>query len=152
MRDFIQHLIERNYSNRTVAFIENGSWAPQAAKVMRGMLEGCKNITFTDATVHINSSLNDHSKQQIDDLAQELCKDYIAQSGQTANKNDLTALFNIGYGLYVVTCNDGKKDNGLIVNTVSQVTNTPNRIAVTINKANYSQTSAPSSCAAAIII
>ena len=56
----------------------------------------------------------------------------------TANKNDLNALFNIGYGLYVVTCNDGRKDNGLIVNTVSQVTNTPNRIAVTINKENYS--------------
>ena len=138
MKEFIHHLTERNFRNRTVALMENGSWAPQAAKVMRGMLEGCKNITFTDATVHINSALNDHSKQQIDDLAQELCKDYIAQSGQTANKNDLTALFNIGYGLYVVTCNDGKKDNGLIVNTVSQVTNTPNRIAVTINKANYS--------------
>ena len=138
MKEFIHHLTERNFRNRTVALMENGSWAPQAAKVMRGMLEGCKNITFTDVTVHINSALNDHSKQQIDDLAQELCKDYIAQSGQTANKNDLTALFNIGYGLYVVTCNDGKKDNGLIVNTVSQVTNTPNRIAVTINKANYS--------------
>ena len=138
MKEFIHHLTERNFRNRTVALMENGSWAPQAAKVMRGMLEGCKNITFTDATVHINSALNDHSKQQIDDLAQELCKDYIAQSGQTANKNDLTALFNIGYGLYVGTCNDGKKDNGLIVNTVSQVTNTPNRIAVTINKANYS--------------
>ena len=138
MKEFIHHLTERNFRNRTVALMENGSWAPQAAKVMRGMLEGCKNITFTDATVHINSSLNDHSKQQIDDLAQELCKDYLAQSGQTAHKNDLTALFNLGYGLYVVTCNDGKKDNGLIVNTVSQVTNTPNRIAVTINKANYS--------------
>ena len=56
----------------------------------------------------------------------------------TANKNDLSALFNIGYGLYVVTSNDGKKDNGLIVNTVTQVTNTPNRIAVTINKDSYS--------------
>ena len=57
---------------------------------------------------------------------------------ETANKNDLNALFNIGYGLYVVTSNDGKKDNGLIVNTVTQVTNNPNRIAVTINKENYS--------------
>ena len=56
----------------------------------------------------------------------------------TANKNDLTALFNIGYGLYVITSNDGKKDNGLIVNTVTQVTNSPNRIAVAINKDNYS--------------
>ena len=51
---------------------------------------------------------------------------------------DLTALFNIGYGLYVVTSNDGKKDNGLILNAIMQVTNTPNRVAVTINKQNYS--------------
>ena len=57
---------------------------------------------------------------------------------ETANKSDMTALFKIGYGLYVVTCTDGKKDNGLIVNTVSQVTNTPNRVAVTVNKLNYS--------------
>ncbi|MBQ7386324.1 MAG: flavin reductase [Ruminococcus sp.] len=64
--------------------------------------------------------------------------EYLAQQDSTANKNDLNALFNIGYGLYVVTSNDGKKDNGLIVNTVTQVTNTPNRIAVTINKENYS--------------
>ena len=75
---------------------------------------------------------------QIDKLAEELCKDYLAQQDATANKNDLTALFNIGYGLYVVTCNDGKKDNGLIVNTVTQLTDSPNRVAVTINKANYS--------------
>ncbi len=54
------------------------------------------------------------------------------------SKKDLTALFNIGYGLYVVTSNDGKRDNGLIVNTVTQVTNTPNRVAVAINKQNYS--------------
>ena len=71
-------------------------------------------------------------------MANELSKEYLAQQDATANKNDLTALFNIGYGLYVVTTNDGIRDNGLIVNTVSQVTNTPNRIAVTINKQNYS--------------
>ncbi len=141
MRTFIDHLTERNYSNRTIALVENGSWAPLAAKVMRGMFEsakGCKNLTFTDTTVHILSALNDESKQQMTDLVAELCRDYLAQQGSTANKNDLTALFNIGYGLYVVTSNDGKKDNGLIVNTVTQVTNTPNRIAVTINKDNYS--------------
>ena len=102
------------------------------------MLEPCKNITYTDTTVKIMSALNDDSKAQIDALAKELTKEYVAQNGETANKNDLTALFNIGYGLYVVTSNDGKKDNGLIVNTVSQVTNTPNRIAVCINKQNYS--------------
>ncbi|MBQ9929615.1 MAG: flavin reductase [Oscillospiraceae bacterium] len=138
MREFINHLTERNFQNRTVALMENGSWAPLAAKVMRSMLEGSKNLTFTDTTVRILSALDEDSKTQIENLANELCREYIAQRGDTANKNDLSALFNIGYGLYVVTSNDGTKDNGLIVNTVTQVTSTPNRVAVTINKQNYS--------------
>ena len=138
MREFINHLTERNFQSRTVALIENGSWAPMASKVMREMLSKCKNLTFTDTTVKILSALNDDSKAQLDSMVDELCREYIALSDNAANKNDPTALFNIGYGLYVVTSNDGKKDNGLIVNTVTQVTNTPNRIAVTINKANYS--------------
>ncbi|MBQ9860003.1 MAG: flavin reductase [Clostridia bacterium] len=138
MREFINHLTERGYSNRTVAFIENGSWAPLAAKVMRGMLETSKNLIYADTTVKILSALNEESSAQLEALAQELCREYLAQQDATANKNDLTALFKIGYGLYVVTSHDGKKDNGLIVNTVTQVTNTPNRIAVTINKDNYS--------------
>ena len=137
MKHFIDNLTERNYQNRTVAFVENGSWAPLAAKVMRNLLANSKNITYTDTTVTIKSALNDESKEQLEKLSDELCRDYIAQS-EKADKNDLSALFNIGYGLYVVTSNDGKKDNGLIVNTVTQVTNTPNRIAVTINKQNYS--------------
>ena len=138
MKEFIHHLTERNYQNRTIGLIENGSWAPLAAKVMKGMFEKSKNITFTDTTVKILSALNDESKTQIDALAEELCRDYLAQQDHTANKNDMKALFNIGYGLYVVTSNDGTKDNGLIVNTVSQLTSTPNRIAVCINKQNYS--------------
>ena len=138
MKEFIHHLTERNFQNRTIALVENGTWAPLAAKVMRGMFDGCKNLTFTDTTVRLLSALNDDSKAQIEAVTDELCKDYLAQHDDTANKNDLSALFNIGYGLYVVTSNDGTKDNGLIVNTVSQVTNTPNRVAVTINKANYS--------------
>ncbi len=138
MREFIDHLTARNFQNRTVALIENGSWGPVAAKVMRKMLENSKKITFADTTVTIKSALNEDSSAQLEALADELCRNYIAQDSETANKNDLTALFNIGYGLYVITSNDGKKDNGLIVNTVSQVTNTPNRIAVTINKENYS--------------
>ena len=138
MKEFIHHLTERNFRNRTVALMENGSWAPLAAKVMRKMLEECRNLTFTETTVRILSTLNETSAKQVDALANELSKEYLAQQDATANKNDLTALFNIGYGLYVVTTNDGTRDNGLIVNTVSQVTNTPNRIAVTINKQNYS--------------
>lgn len=137
MRDFIDHLTERNYQNRTIGLIENGTWAPLAAKTMKNMFEGCKKLTFTNTTVRIQSALSEESSAQIEALADELCRDYVAQS-DSADKNDLTALFNIGYGLYVVTSNDGKKDNGLIVNTVTQLTNTPNRVAVAINKANYS--------------
>ena len=138
MKEFIHHLTERNFQNRTIGIMENGSWAPMAAKVMRKMLEGSKNLTFTDTTVRILSALNEESRAQIEALAQELCRDYLAQQDATANKNDMSALFHIGYGLYVVTSNDGQRDNGLIVNTVTQVTNTPDRIAVTINKENYS--------------
>ncbi|MBR0341824.1 MAG: flavin reductase [Oscillospiraceae bacterium] len=138
MREFIQSLTERNFQNRTVAFIENGSWAPSATRVMKSMLEKSKSLTYANNTVKIFSGVSDENKEQIKALADELSQEYLARKEETANKNDLTALFNIGYGLYVVTCNDGTKDNGLIVNTVSQVTNTPNRIAVCINKTNYS--------------
>ena len=138
MKEFINHLTERNFRNKTIALIENGSWAPQAAKTMKKMLEGCKNLEFTDTTVSIMSALNDKSSEQLEKLAEELCQDYLAQHDETADKNDMKALFNIGYGLYVVTSNDGKKDNGCIVNAVTQVTNSPNRIAVCINKQNYS--------------
>lgn len=138
MREFIDHLTERNFQKRKIGLIENGSWAPLAAKTMKKMLEGCADLTFTNTTVSIKSALNETSSEQLESLADELCKDYLAQQDETANKNDLTALFKIGYGLYVITSNDGKKDNGLIVNTVSQVTDSPNRVAVCINKANYS--------------
>lgn len=72
MRTFIEHLTERNYQNRTIGFIENGSWAPTAAKVMAGMLEKSKNLTFAMATVHVKSALDETSKAEIDALAEEL--------------------------------------------------------------------------------
>jgi flavorubredoxin len=74
MRQFIDHLTERNFSNRTVAFIENGSWAPMATKTMKGMLEKSKNLTFTESTVKILSALNEESTSQLEALANELCK------------------------------------------------------------------------------
>ena len=75
MREFINHLTERNFSNKTVGLIENGSWAPNAAKTMKGMLENCKNLNFTENTVKIVSALNDTSKAEIEILASEMCKD-----------------------------------------------------------------------------
>lgn len=139
MREFIEHLTERNFQNRHVALIENGSWAPLAAKVMTQMLSSSKNLTFADTAVHIKSALDETSTAQLDALSTELCRTYLAEKKDSAAvMNDPKALFNIGYGLYVVTCNDGRKDNGLIVNTVTQLTDNPYRVAVNINKNNYS--------------
>ena len=73
MREFIEHLTERNFQNRTVAFIENGSWAPMAAKVMKGMLEKSKNIVYAENNVKIMSAMNDENKAQLEALAKELC-------------------------------------------------------------------------------
>ena len=138
MRTFIEHLTERGYQKRTIGLIENGSWAPLASKIMKGMFEKSKNITWLNTSVKIMSSLSEENLQQLDEMADELSREYIAQSAEKANKNDMTALFKIGYGLYVVTSNDGTRDNGLIVNTVTQLTDNPYRVAVNINKANYS--------------
>ena len=73
MRDFIEHLTDRNYQNRTVAFMENGSWAPTAAKGMKALLENSKKLTFAENTVHILSALSEDSRGQIEALADELC-------------------------------------------------------------------------------
>lgn len=134
MKEFINHLTERNFQNRTVGFIENGSWAPLAKKTMQAMLANSKQITYLEHNVSIMSSIKPNNKEEIELMAKELCKDYVVH----LNKNDMNALFKIGYGLYVVTSNDGKQNNGLIVNTVTQVSDNPNRIAVNINKTNYS--------------
>ena len=74
MKEFIHHLTERNYQNRTIGLMENGSWAPLAAKVMRKMLEGSKNLTFTDTSVKIFSAVDEKNAAEIDALAEELCK------------------------------------------------------------------------------
>ena len=137
MKTYLHALTERCFQNRTVGLIENGSWAPMAAKIMKNILSESKNLRFTDTTVRIRSALNDESRQQLEALADELTMEYQARMPE-GNRQDLSALFNIGYGLYVVTSRDEGRDNGLIVNTVTQVTNTPNRVAVTINKENYS--------------
>ncbi len=79
MKEYIHHLTERNFQNRTIGLVENGSWAPMAAKVMRKMFESSKNLTFADTTVKILSALSDDSKGQIEALANELCREYAAQ-------------------------------------------------------------------------
>ena len=137
MKEFIDHLTERGFRKRTVAVIENGSWAPAAAKIMKEMLSGCEKICWVEPVVTIRSAMKKETEKAIDKAAAKLCGEYIALSSEKADKGDMKALFRIGYGLYVVTTNDGTKDNGCIVNTVTQLTSSPNRVAVNINKQNY---------------
>ena len=138
MRTFLDKLSERAFQNRTVAFIENGSWAPTAICTMRERLSKCKNLTYCKNEISIRSALSEENEQQLQLLADELAAGYVPVEVEE-NTIDPTALFHIGYGLYVLTSRDcDGKDNGCIVNTVTQVTNTPNRVAVTVNKMNYS--------------
>ena len=133
MHHFIIGLTERNFQKRTVGLIENGSWAPTATGIMKDMLSGCKDIKFAENNVTIKSALNEKSTAKLMKLADEMAKGYAGVRRTKAEPVDTTALFKIGYGLYVVTSNDGKKDNGCIVNTVTQLTSEPNRVAVVHN-------------------
>lgn len=138
MRQFIDHLTERGFCRRKIGLIENGSWAPRAAKVMRDMLSAARDIDFAENTVRIMSAMNEESTAAVDALARELCEDWLVRRASAEVMTDPAALRSIGYGLYAVTSNDGVHDNALIVNTVSQITSTPNRLSVVINKENYS--------------
>lgn len=138
MREFIDHLTERNFQKRTVALVENGSWGPAAVRVMTKMLAESKDLTFVKDNVTILSALNDTSRDQMEAMAEELCRDYLAWDNETANKQDRAAMHKLGYGLYVVTTQIDGKDNGCIVNSIMQLTTSPARVAVSISKKNYS--------------
>ncbi|MBR1581511.1 MAG: flavin reductase [Bacilli bacterium] len=138
MNEFIEHLVERNFQNKKIAIIENGTWAPMAAKVIKNKLANSKNLEFVEPTITLLSSMTDENVAQIEKVSDLLTAEYVALNEEKVDKHDKRALFNIGYGLYVVTSNDGKKDNGLIVNTVTQLTDNPLMVAVNINKNNYS--------------
>lgn len=147
MEALISDLVAHNIQNRTIALIENGSWAPTSGALMRKEFEKCKNMTILDNTIRIISALQESQLPQIDALADALA----ASLPQTAKKQeapaelkedtgklvDPTAMFKLSYGLFVLTAKDGDKDNGCIINTVMQVTDVTKRIAIAVNKANY---------------
>ena len=137
MNDFINHLLERNYQNKKIAIIENGTWGPVVARIIKDKFKDSKNIEFIEPTVKIMSSMNDANIEEIDKIVDALCEEYKAKREIERDIVDPKALFKIGYGLYVVTSNDGTRDNGCIVNTVVQLTDNPYRVAVNINKKNY---------------
>ena len=135
MHDYIHRLVEHKYQKRTVALIENGSWAPQAYKLMKQMLSECENISFTENNVHIHSALDEKNYEELEMVSYELCKEYLdaANSKDGAGKTD--PLYTSGYGIYAVTARDGEKDAGCTCNSVMY--NEDGLMEVTINKISY---------------
>lgn len=147
MEALIYDLVAHNIQNRTVALIENGSWAPTSGKLMREQFEKCKNMTILDEKITIRSSLQASQLSEIDALVEAIAETLPASAKaekavtvveETGTpKVDPTAMFKLSYGLFVLTVRDGDKDNGCIINTAMQVTDVKKRIAIAVNKANY---------------
>lgn len=141
METAIHDIVAHNLQNRTVAFVENGTWAATAGGIMRELIGKCKNMTVIDKTVSIRSSLKQEQLSDIDELVEAVYESMVPKSeavGQDDVKIEPDAMFKISYGLFVLSAKDkSEKDNGCIINTVTQVTDTPKRISVVVNKENY---------------
>ena len=130
-----------NLQNRTVAIMENGSWAPTAGSLMRELIGSMKGMTILEEGVRILSSLKAPQMEQLEALAEAIaqslpCSARTAGCPSAQGPVEQAALFNLSYGLFVLSAKAGQKDNGCIINTVTQVTDTPKRISIAVNKGN----------------
>jgi len=144
MEALLSDLTAHNIQNRTVAIIENGSWAATSGGLIRKMLEKCADITFIDKTLSLKSSLKVSQLSEIDSMAEALAislsispENTTTNSPVASNVIDTKAMFKLSYGLFVLSAKDGNKDNGCIINTVTQITEKPLRISIAVNKANF---------------
>ncbi|MCL2276785.1 MAG: flavin reductase [Treponema sp.] len=147
MEDLINDLVSHNIQNRTVAIIENGSWAATSGSLIREKLANRENIKILDNTLSIKSSLKKEQLPQIEAIVNAIAADFKdnvkpvsspPNEVKTASVNiDPAAMFKLTYGLFVLTAKDNDKDNGCIINTVTQITASPLRIAIAVNKANF---------------
>ena len=137
MEELLHDLVAHNFCCKTVGIIENGSWAPAAGKLIRAMLEPCKDITILDEQVTLKSSMKPDNEATLDALVGKIAADFVSPvPAQTDIGVDPKALFKISYGLYVLTANENGKDNGCIINTAQLLTDEPRRITVAVNKRN----------------
>jgi len=143
MEDLINDLVAHNIQNRTVAVIENGSWAATSGALIREKLQKCKNIKFLEQTLSLKSSLKEGQLPEIESIAQAITADF-PRALESQNHNnikpasiDTNAMFKLSYGLFILTAKDGSKDNGCIINTGMQITVSPLRIVIAVNKANF---------------
>ena len=138
MENLLHDIVAHNLQNRTVALIENGSWAPTSGKHMRDLLGKLKNVTILDQQLTIRSAMAESQSAQLDALADALCATlpqpqvHASEPGTVDNQ----AMFALSYGLFVLSAREGERDNACIINTAAQVTDTPKRISITVNKQN----------------
>ena len=149
MEALIYDLAAHNIQNRTAAIIENGSWAATSGELIRDILGKCNNIRFLEDIVSIQSSLKAPQLEKINAMADAIISTFPGGAQIPSSKeNSVTSpapsaiveyetMFKLSYGLFVLTARDGTKDNGCIINTVTQITESPLRISVAVNKANF---------------
>ena len=146
MESLISDLAAHNIQNRVVAIIENGSWAATSGGLIREHLEKCRNMNILENIVSIRSGVKAQQVEEIEAMAEALIATFPESAGIKKNEPkettapnmiEMGTMFKLSYGLFVLTAKDGEKDNGCIVNTVAQMTETPLRITVTVNKANH---------------
>jgi len=144
MEELLNDLAAHNLQNRTVAFVENGSWAPTSGKLMREIIEKCSNMTVLNDSLTLKSSLSPEQEEQIDTLVNSIAstiprfeKPVIDDKAMANAVIDSAAIHKFSYGLFVLTAQADGKDNGCIINTAAQLTSSPNRINIAVNKANY---------------
>lgn len=138
METVLLDLKAHNLQKRTVAFIENGTWAPTAGELMRNVVSGMKDMTILDPSLTIKSALKCCQMDDMDRLVEAITGTLFTTANIILNdkKIEPDAMFKLSYGLFVLTSMD-EKDNGCIINTVMQITDSPKRISIAVNKANY---------------
>ncbi len=161
MENLLHDIVNHNLQNRTVAFMENGSWAPAAGGLMRQLMMPLKGMKYINETVTIRSSLKQRQASEMDALANAIAAtipgskaaaaankpdmrsilrtspaEMSANAGAAAGAIDPASMFKFSYGLFVLTAKEGEKDNGCIINTATQLTDSPKRITIAVNKAN----------------
>ena len=146
MENLVHDLANHNLQNRTIALIENGSWAPTAAGLMRKVLSSLKGTEFIETPVTIRSALKENQLADLEALADAIVESMGAAESAPATAPaapaanalvDPNAMFKLSYGLFVLSAEADGKHNGCIINTAVQLTDTPKRITIAVNKANF---------------
>lgn len=137
MEALLHDLAAHSLKNRTIGFIQNGSWAASSGKLMREILAKLPNTTFIEDIPYVKSSVKEDSLASITALANRIAEDFPAKEEVARGDVDGAAMHKLSYGLFALFTNDGKRDNACIVNTAMQISSSPMTISVCVNKANY---------------